>query len=95
MPLFEHYTSLADKLLYVSLGGFPASVQGLHKLGSDLRISQRYLKKGKLTSKVYGGNKPRKLESCWVNIIKVKVKEVIAFGCAGSNHALATTIYAR
>jgi len=95
IPLFEHYPSLVDRLPYVSLGEFPTPVHELHKLGSDLGIGQLYIKRDDLSSKVYGGNKPRKLEFLLGNALRENAKEVITFGCAGSNHALATAIYAR
>jgi len=53
------------------------------------------MKRDDLSGKVYGGNKPRKLEFILGNALRSKAKEVITFGGAGSNHALATAIYAR
>lgn len=95
IALFKHYPFLVDKLPYVSLGEFPTPVHELHKLGSNLGIGQLYIKRDDLSSKVYGGNKPRKLEFLLGNALRANVKEVITFGCAGSNHALATAIYAQ
>jgi len=95
IPLFESYPSLVDKLPYVSLGEFPTPIHELHNLGSDLGIGQLYIKRDDLSSKVCGGNKPRKLEFLLGNALRENVKEVITFGCTGSNHALATAIYAR
>ena len=95
IPLFEQYPPLGDRLPYVSLGEFPTPVHKLHKLGSDLGIGQLYIKRDDLSSEVYGGNKPRKLEFLLGNTLTENVKEVITFGCAGSNHALATAVYAQ
>jgi len=47
-----------------------------------------------LSGKVYGGYKIRKLESLLGHALRTKVKEVLTFGFAGSNHAVATAIYA-
>lgn len=61
-----------------------------------------YMKEDYLTGKIlpdgsqlYGGNKPRKLEFLLADA-KSKGKEtIITYGCAGSNHALATAVYAQ
>lgn len=95
IPLFERYPMLREKLPYISLGEFPTPVQKLERLGAELGISQLYIKRDDLSGKVYGGNKPRKLEFTLGNALRSKAKEVITFGGAGSNHALATAIYAR
>jgi 1-aminocyclopropane-1-carboxylate deaminase/D-cysteine desulfhydrase-like pyridoxal-dependent ACC family enzyme len=95
IPLFEQYPLLREKLAYVPLCEFPTPVQKLERLGAELGISQLYIKRDDLSGKVYGGNKPRKLEFLLGNALHSKAKEVITFGGAGSNHALATAIYAR
>lgn len=94
-PLFERYPILKKKVPYVSLGEFPTPVQKLRRLGDRLGLSQLYVKRDDLSGKVYGGNKPRKLEFILGNALKSKVGEVMAFGGIGSNYALATAIYAR
>jgi len=95
IPLFEQYPLLREKLAYVPLGEFPTPVQKLERLGAELGVSQLYIKRDDLSGKVYGGNKPRKLEFILGNALRSKAKEVMTFGGAGSNHALATAIYAR
>jgi 1-aminocyclopropane-1-carboxylate deaminase/D-cysteine desulfhydrase-like pyridoxal-dependent ACC family enzyme len=95
IPLFEQYPLLREKLAYSSLGEFPTPVQKLERLGTALGIGQLYIKRDDLSGKLYGGNKPRKLEFILGSALRSKAKEVITFGCAGSNHALATAIYAR
>ena len=44
---------------------------------------------------VYGGNKVRKLEYLLGDALQRGCDAVVTFGAAGSNHALATAIYAR
>jgi 1-aminocyclopropane-1-carboxylate deaminase/D-cysteine desulfhydrase-like pyridoxal-dependent ACC family enzyme len=95
IPLFEQYALLREKLAYVPLGEFPTPVQKLERLGAELGVSQLYMKRDDLSGKFYGGNKPRKLEFILGNALRSKAKEVITFGGAGSNHALATAIYGR
>jgi 1-aminocyclopropane-1-carboxylate deaminase/D-cysteine desulfhydrase-like pyridoxal-dependent ACC family enzyme len=95
IPLFEQYPLLREKLAYVPLGEFPTPVQKLERVGAELGVSQLYIKRDDLSGKLYGGNKPRKLEFILGSALRSKAKEVITFGGAGSNHALATAMYAR
>ena len=95
IPLFKHYPLLEQKLPYVPLGDFPTSVQKLDGLGEDIGVNHLYIKRDDLSGKVYGGNKTRKLEFLLGNALRTKVKEVLTFGFAGSNHCLATAIYAQ
>ncbi len=95
ITLFEHYPQLKDKLPYISLGEFPTPVERLDRLGENIGIENLYIKRDDLSGKVYGGNKVRKLEFLLGRALQDKKREVMTFGCAGSNHATATTIYAR
>ena len=95
IPLFEHYPLLGDKLPYISLGELPTPVEKLDRLGGDIGLEHLYIKRDDLTGKVYGGNKVRKLEFLLGRALRTRAKEVLALGFAGSNHALATAIYAR
>jgi D-cysteine desulfhydrase len=95
IPLFNQYPRLEEKLTYISLGEFPTPVQKLERLGAELGISHLYIKRDDLSGKVYGGNKPRKLEFILGDALRSGAREVITFGGAGSNHALATAIYSK
>ncbi len=95
IPLFEHHHLLARKLPYVSLGEFPTPVQRLDQLGMQIGLDSLFIKRDDLSSKIYGGNKIRKLEFILGDALRTGAKEVLTFGSAGSNHALATAIYAR
>ena len=95
IPLFEQYPLLGEKLARVPLGEFPTPVQKLERLGTEFGVSQLYMKRDDLSGKLYGGNKPRKLEFILGSALRSKAEEVMTFGCTGSNHALATAIYAR
>jgi D-cysteine desulfhydrase len=95
IPLFAHYPLLGEKLPYVSLGEFPTPVEKLDRLGQYLGAGHLYIKRDDLSGKAYGGNKVRKLEFLLGHALRAQAKEVLTFGFAGSNHALATAIYAR
>lgn len=93
LPLFEQYHLLGEKLPHVSLGEFPTPVQRLERLEAELGIGHLYMKRDDWSGKLYGGNKPRKLEFILGDAIRSGAREVVTFGGAGSNHALATAVY--
>ena len=95
IPLFERYPLLRDGLAYTPLAELPTPIQRLDKLGERLGIGELYVKRDDLSSKVYGGNKPRKLEFILGQAVRAGVSHVMTFGAAGSNHALATAIFSR
>ena len=94
-PLFENWPTLADRLPYVALGEFPTPIIRLERLGRDIGLDQLYVKNDGLSGRVFGGNKIRKLEFTLGQALRVGAKEVMTFGAAGSNHALATAVCAR
>jgi D-cysteine desulfhydrase len=94
LPLFKDYPRLAGQLPHVSLGRFPTPVEKLERIGNAIGLNQLYIKRDDLSGLVYGGNKVRKLEFLLGDALRRNAKEVITFGFAGSNHALATAFYA-
>lgn len=95
LPLFQQYPLLARRLPYVSLGEFPTPVQPLTTFGEAIGAPHLFVKRDDLSGRLYGGNKVRKLEFLLARAKLGGAHEVITFGGAGSNHALATAIYAR
>jgi D-cysteine desulfhydrase len=95
IQLFEQYPLLKEKIPYVKLGEFPTPVKHLENLGKEIGTDYLYFKDDGLSSAMYGGNKVRKLEFLLGDALRKEVKEVLTFGFAGSNHALATAVYAR
>jgi D-cysteine desulfhydrase len=95
ITLFKYYPLLRDKLPYISLGEFPTPVQKLNQVGKTLGLDQLYVKRDDLSGKLCGGSKVRKLEYLLGQALRTRVKAVLTFGNAGSNHALATAIYAK
>lgn len=95
LPLFKVYPDLEQKLSYVSLGNFPTPIEKLYALGRRLGLRNFYVKQDGVSGQVYGGNKVRKLEFLLAQALHKKAKTVLTFGCAGSNHCLATAIYAK
>jgi len=97
--LFEAYPGLRERIPYVPLGDFPTPVQRLERLEEALAGNHSpptlYVKRDDLSGKPYGGNKVRKLEFLLGRALDEGRKTVMTFGAAGSNHALATAIYAK
>jgi len=95
MPLFQDFPQLKKRLHHVPLGTLPTPVEKLARIGDDIAVGSLYIKRDDLSGSIYGGNKVRKLEFLLGDILRTNTKEVITFGFAGSNHALATAIYAK
>ncbi|UCH95360.1 MAG: pyridoxal-phosphate dependent enzyme [Candidatus Aminicenantes bacterium] len=95
IPLFERFPRLKDKLPYVSLCQLPTPIIKLDRLGSTIGLDHLYIKQDGLTAQPFGGNKIRKLEFLLGEALDQGAKEVMTFGFAGSNHALATAVYAK
>ncbi len=95
--LFVCYPDLRKRLSHVTLGDFPTPVERLKNLEERLRIgdARLYVKRDDLSGRPYGGNKVRKLEFLLARAVQRGCKEVLTFGGAGSNHALATGLYAQ
>ncbi len=95
LPIFKAYPELAENLPHIALGVFPTPVFHLKRLGNHLGTDCLYLKQDGESGAIYGGNKIRKLEFILADALKKKARTVLTFGYAGSNHALATSIYAK
>ena len=94
LPLFRDYPRLQARLPHVSLGTLPTPVESLD-VGGDGGARGLFIKRDDLSGTTYGGNKVRKLEFLFGRILGTGAKEVITIGFAGSNHAVATAIYAK
>ena len=96
LALFRAYPKLRDTLPHVPLGAFPTPVERLAALEAFLGLADTrlYVKRDDLSGNPYGGNKVRKLEFILGRALQKGYREVLTFGGAGSNHALATGLYA-
>ncbi len=95
ISLFEHFPALRKQLPYAQLADLPTPVERLSSLGRRIGVEQLWVKRDDLTGKVYGGNKIRKLELLLGEALRSQAREVMTFGFAGSNHASATSVYAK
>jgi len=91
--LKDRFPQLSERLPRSGLASLPTRV-GEHPVmfGSvERRLSIKY---DNLTGRLYGGNKLRKLEYIFPRAKERKCTRIATFGAAGSNHALATALYA-
>ncbi|HDP35458.1 MAG TPA: pyridoxal-phosphate dependent enzyme, partial [Candidatus Hydrogenedentes bacterium] len=96
-PLFKQYPGLRHTLPHLALGALPTPVERLDKMEETLNAcdTELHIKRDDLSGNPYGGNKVRKLEFLLAHAVAHGYKEVLTFGAAGSNHALATALYAK
>ncbi|MBN2035509.1 MAG: pyridoxal-phosphate dependent enzyme [Chitinispirillaceae bacterium] len=94
-PLFRHCPRLKGPIACHSLGVWPTPVEPLAGLGSRLGRTDLFIKRDDLSGRPYGGNKLRKLEFLLADAQRLGARRIITCGAAGSNHALATALYAR
>ncbi len=96
-PLLAQYPALKSGIPHVALAELPTPVQRMERLeralGGD--APALFIKRDDLSNPVYGGNKVRKLEFLLARALQRKYPSVLTFGAAGSNHALATAIFAQ
>ncbi|MFP4500947.1 MAG: 1-aminocyclopropane-1-carboxylate deaminase/D-cysteine desulfhydrase [Candidatus Hydrogenedentota bacterium] len=94
-PLEEAYPRLAENLHRLPLAVLPTPVDAMPHLAGAVGAARVYVKRDDHSAAAYGGNKVRKLEYLLGDAQARGARTVITFGAAGSNHALATAIYAR
>jgi len=94
-PLFQAFPTLEARLPHVTLGDFPTPVHRMKDLEDRLGIQKLYVKREDKSSLLYGGNKIRKLEFLLGKAVQDRATHTISFGYAGSNHTLATAVFAR
>ncbi|MBS7280260.1 MAG: pyridoxal-phosphate dependent enzyme [Candidatus Freyarchaeota archaeon] len=92
--LFQEFPKLKDHIPWMPLTRV-TPVQKLKKLGKELDLNELWVKRDDMTSDIYGGNKPRKLEFVLAEALQQKKTKVITYGGTGSNHCLATLLFAK
>lgn len=96
--LFDAYPNLNDKVPWMSLlNKIPTPVNRLTELEKELELQggEIYIKRDDKDHAIYGGNKIRKFEFIFAEILRRKKKGVITFGGIGTNHGLACAIIAK
>ncbi len=96
--LFDVYPKLEGKVPWISiLTGIPSNVDRLTELENYLSLNdgEIYIKRDDKDHKIYGGNKLRKFEFIFGEILKKKKKGLITLGGIGTNHGAACAIVAK
>jgi len=93
--LHTRYPELRATLPRLALGMGPSPVVPLSRLSEKLGGPQIWVKNDGLYGSVYGGNKARKLELVLADALHRGSRTIITFGAIGTNHGLATALYAR
>ena len=91
-PLLQRYPVLASALPWVELATLPTPLEQVSDAGFD--TGGLWIKRDDLSGEPYGGNKVRKLEFLLADAQARGCDAVLTYGAVGSNHALATAIYA-
>lgn len=91
----ERFPRLHSALPLVCLADLPTELRRADHLGAALGIAGLLIKSDDTSAAEYGGNKVRKLEYLLGDALAHKCDAVLTFGGVGSNHALATAIFAK
>src|SRR6516225_5369875 len=84
-----------ERLPRVSLTTLPTPVEPLERMARVSGVAPLWIKRDDATGRLYGGNKPRKLELLLGAALARGRRRVLTFGALGTHHGLATTICAR
>lgn len=92
--LARAFPALADALPHLCLADLPTPLDDAPALAVELGLGALAVKRDDLTSPLYGGNKVRKLEYLLADALATGCDAVVTYGSVGSNHALATAVFA-
>lgn len=88
--LHERFPELRERLPFVRLGEAPSPVRRVEVGDAELWVKDEGSYGGP-----WGGNKVRKLEWVLPDVRRRRRQTVLTFGALGTNHGLATALYAR
>ena len=95
LTLFRHWPGLENQIPTEPLTQLPSPLERAETLAQGLGLESLWIKRDDVCALEYGGNKVRKLEFLLADARRQGCARILTFGAAGSNHALATAIYAR
>ena len=93
-PLFEAFPGLGERVPFVPLADLPTPLERMAALSAETG-ADIWIKRDGLTHPVYGGNKLRKFEFVFGDVIDRRARVVLTGGGLGSHHTLATAVVAR
>lgn len=93
-PIYDIVPGLAERIPRIALVHAPTPVELLERLSS--RVGREiWVKRDDLSSPLYGGNKPRKLEFLLAEALSRGARTLVTAGGIGTNHGLATAIFGK
>ena len=92
--LASRFPRLQQSLPFLPLTSLPTPLESAPDLAGLIGLEKLWIKRDDLSAVIYGGNKVRKLEYLIADALQAGGDAVITFGGIGSNHALATSIFA-
>jgi len=95
LALERWFPELRGRFPRVPLTSLPTRVHRLERLAGELRLDELWIKRDDESGRLYGGNKPRKLEFVLADALAQRRTAVLTFGGIGTHHGLATTLCAR
>jgi 1-aminocyclopropane-1-carboxylate deaminase/D-cysteine desulfhydrase-like pyridoxal-dependent ACC family enzyme len=93
LPLFRRIPELERRIPRMPLGNFPTAIEPLDVTTRSGASRTVWVKRDDLTSRVYGGNKVRKLEFLLAEARRRGTGRLITGGALGSHHGLATAVF--
>lgn len=94
VPIFDAAPGLAERIPHIPLVQAPTPVEFLERLSA--RVGREiWVKRDDLSSPLYGGNKPRKLEFLLAEARSKGARTLVTAGGLGTNHGLATAIFGK
>jgi D-cysteine desulfhydrase len=93
-PLFDAFPALRDRVPFVPLADLPTPLQRMERLSAEVG-AEIWVKRDGLTHPVYGGNKIRKFEFVFGDVLRKRAAAVLTGGGLGSHHTVATAVVAR
>jgi len=92
--LLRAFPALAGRIPWVKLADRPTSVHRLSSLGREAGLPELWVKRDDENSPIYSGNKVRKFEYIFADLLRRGCRIVFTAGGIGSNHAVATALFA-
>ncbi len=93
--LLRAFPALSGRLPWVKLADRPSRVHPLSSLGRKVGLTNLWIKRDDQNSPIYSGNKVRKYEYIFADLLRRDRKVIYTAGGIGSNHAVATALFAR
>ena len=93
-PLFDAFPGLRGRVSFTALADLPTPLEPAERLSAQVG-AEVWVKRDGLTHPVYGGNKIRKFEFIFGDLLRKGAQAVLTGGGLGSHHTLATAVIAR